>query len=423
MPVKMSATEVICIASGKGGTGKTLIAASLCFALRKIGHRVLAIDADIGTDGLSLFLLGKDGTNQILSMQPENTLVGVLKSSMFESGIKWDPVTINRASKSDHGVTYDAIISSRSAYGDLVDDESLDGISLSTDEYNHGLRSLLNEVCTSGRYDYVVIDTRGGFGYQTASACALADGFVLVTEADFTSFYQDVNIVGRVNEVAKLLGERPQLRGIIVNKCISARNGAIDGSGFNFQIDLQEMEESFRNELARSFDLRFTQIHPVPLDLNAITAYKRHLIPFIESPATDFSVSLASAFASILGVVLTPWDEEKIREWNVFIELIEDARERRHAEWLEHLDRQNGDERSIANLATQLGEARTSINRLEDETKKQEIELEKKSFETAYKINRTTLLYRTSLALSAIVVVLAYFAGALNWLDVFFQGP
>jgi len=51
-------TEIIAVASGKGGTGKTIILASLGYALQQSGHRVLFVDADTATDGLSLFLLG-----------------------------------------------------------------------------------------------------------------------------------------------------------------------------------------------------------------------------------------------------------------------------------------------------------------------------------------------------------------------------
>src|SRR5258706_9007148 len=71
-------TEVIAIASGKGGTGKTLIAASLGYALTRAGHRVLMIDSDTGTDGLSLFLLGPKGIESIKTFNEMNTFRGIL---------------------------------------------------------------------------------------------------------------------------------------------------------------------------------------------------------------------------------------------------------------------------------------------------------------------------------------------------------
>ncbi len=45
---KISRTEVIGIASGKGGVGKTTVAVNLAIALQKAGHRVMLFDADLG---------------------------------------------------------------------------------------------------------------------------------------------------------------------------------------------------------------------------------------------------------------------------------------------------------------------------------------------------------------------------------------
>ncbi len=45
---KPSRTEVIGIASGKGGVGKTTVAVNLAIALRLMGHRVMLFDADLG---------------------------------------------------------------------------------------------------------------------------------------------------------------------------------------------------------------------------------------------------------------------------------------------------------------------------------------------------------------------------------------
>ncbi len=48
--------RLISIASGKGGTGKTTTTANLSIALGKMGHKVLAVDADLTMANLSLVM-------------------------------------------------------------------------------------------------------------------------------------------------------------------------------------------------------------------------------------------------------------------------------------------------------------------------------------------------------------------------------
>jgi flagellar biosynthesis protein FlhG len=54
--VNPAKSQVICVASGKGGTGKTLIAANLSVLLARRGHRVTLIDADFGLANAHLLL-------------------------------------------------------------------------------------------------------------------------------------------------------------------------------------------------------------------------------------------------------------------------------------------------------------------------------------------------------------------------------
>lgn len=51
---KAKPARVIAISSGKGGVGKTSIAANLCLAMAEQGQRVLAMDADLGLANLDI---------------------------------------------------------------------------------------------------------------------------------------------------------------------------------------------------------------------------------------------------------------------------------------------------------------------------------------------------------------------------------
>jgi flagellar biosynthesis protein FlhG len=54
--IPLARSQVICIASGKGGTGKTMIATNLAVALAQLGSRVSLVDADFGLANAHLML-------------------------------------------------------------------------------------------------------------------------------------------------------------------------------------------------------------------------------------------------------------------------------------------------------------------------------------------------------------------------------
>ncbi|MDP6667301.1 MAG: P-loop NTPase [Dehalococcoidia bacterium] len=73
---KDNVTEIIAVCSGKGGTGKTVIASCLGYALSSTGHSTLYVDTDTATDGLSLFLLGPNGVKRQAEVTRAQTLPG-----------------------------------------------------------------------------------------------------------------------------------------------------------------------------------------------------------------------------------------------------------------------------------------------------------------------------------------------------------
>ena len=82
-------SQLIAIASGKGGVGKTLITAALSVLLQRRGHRVLAADADMGLRNLDL-LFGLDGVGPA---QPPQATVG---QGLVELVRHWRPSRSSR---------------------------------------------------------------------------------------------------------------------------------------------------------------------------------------------------------------------------------------------------------------------------------------------------------------------------------------
>jgi len=68
-PLSLSPVQVIAIAGGKGGTGKTNIAVNLAQALANDGKRTLILDADLGMANVDV----------LLGLEPEHTLYDVMR--------------------------------------------------------------------------------------------------------------------------------------------------------------------------------------------------------------------------------------------------------------------------------------------------------------------------------------------------------
>ena len=327
-------TEIIAFSSGKGGTGKTLVATCLGYALTKIGLKVLMIDADTATDGLSLYLLGPAGFNQAKAIPSNSTLTGILHQYKEQGSFQFKPCQINRNSHpDDHGVRYDAIISGRQLYGDRSeisqDDES---IQLDRESYSRVIQTIFDSLRSNAEFDYVIVDTRGGFSSQSTDVSALADSYIVVTEADVTSFYQNRNLIKYIDTAASGFGQKAVLRSIIVNKSTQF-NSAADG------FDLDNLESSFRLQLEREFPIDYKSTHPLPLSIEALRVQKSQQIPLRNALDSDFSYAFLVAFHDILSVVTQPWTQEQVAGWNYLVESVNLAIQKRNDE-LEKAERE-----------------------------------------------------------------------------------
>jgi MinD-like ATPase involved in chromosome partitioning or flagellar assembly len=362
-------TEVIAIASGKGGTGKTLVGACLGYALTFSGHRVLMIDSDTATHGLSLFLLGPRGRDT----QPArrlSTWSAVLRSAAEQGSPRWSPTVIRRdlEGEVDHGVKYEALISELGIYGDEVTAEL--SAPLLRGDFQRAAGAFFEGLRSKGDFDYVLLDTRGGFSFESTDLCALADSFIVITDADLTSFVQDRNLVRRINTAAGELGTKPLLRAMIVNRA--------DGD-----------EKLFRVALEREFPVTYSQTHAIPLDLDALKAYKTLQSPYVVAPGSHFSSATLKAFAEIMSIVTAEWSDERVARWNQLAQKISVAVNERNARFereQEELRRQREDYEA---MLQQVKEQSERIAALERELKRSEAAHERE-------IQRVEILNRPS---------------------------
>jgi len=324
---ELKKTEILCMCSGKGGVGKTLFSSCMGYALTRAGLRVLMIDGDLATDGLSLFLLGPDGKDHVDSFAPSNTFAGVISHYSATGKLDFEVRQIFRNGPDDHGVVYDALISGRFLYGQGVGSSYLSAIpAVDRGTFRSAVRELFDSLRRAGEYDYVIVDTRGGFSFESTDLSGLADSFIVVVEADPTSFYQTRNLVQRIDEAAGESESKSVLRGFLVNK-------AVDGLSEAGGLDLSRVEWSFRNALIQQFEkLKFSDTYPIPADLQVLQSYKDQMVPFLGSPASLFTYATLTAYSNIFQIVISRWTRDQVQGWQDIINSVAEAIKRRNEE-------------------------------------------------------------------------------------------
>ncbi len=179
--------RVLCITSGKGGTGKSVLSSNLSVDLARRGKRVLAIDADLGLANLHL----------LLGVSPRRNLYHALSASLSFREI------IERAPE---GVT---LVPGPSGVAELAD--------LSPRDLAH----LVSETARiAPDYDLVLIDTAAGISRMTTAFLYAVREILVVTTPDLTAMtdaYATAKTALRHNPSAVI--------SVVVNRARSARQG------------------------------------------------------------------------------------------------------------------------------------------------------------------------------------------------------
>jgi flagellar biosynthesis protein FlhG len=159
--------RVVAIASGKGGVGKTNLAANFALALGRLGVRVLAVDADLGLANLDI----------VLGLAPPHTSVDLLRGDLDIE---------------------DVLVPS------MHDVWLLPGCAGSVEASNleelrrYELMTAIDTLDT--RFDAVVIDTGSGLGPSTLGFCGAAEEVMLVVTAEPTGLSDGLGMVRALHE-------------------------------------------------------------------------------------------------------------------------------------------------------------------------------------------------------------------------------
>ena len=236
----------LCICSGKGGTGKTTLAANLAAAISKLGREVLVIDADIEMANLC-FHFGMEGA--------EITLHEVLAGEAhLDDAIRTCPSS---------GV---AVLPAGIAL------EKLRRIDL--DRMERVLEAL-----NSG-YDVVLIDAPAGLGRPVLTALSCSDAAMLVVNPEIPSLSDAL----KIKAVATKLGT--SVLGAVINRY----------RGTDEDLSVQEIETVL--------DTRVLAVIPEDPQVRPSTAFGT---PFVlRSPESQASQAVMKLAADLIGEEYTP---------------------------------------------------------------------------------------------------------------------
>src|SRR5258706_2248474 len=149
--------------SSKGGSGKTVTSSALGTFLASIGFKVLLVDTDAATNGMTLLFL-----EQLLNVKRQrSSTTGVLKTGIFDTSFNQPPEILK----------IDRTLNFLPATYSMAQTENVE-----FEQFRSALRSVLQ--VHAQEYDFVLLDAQAGADTFAHITAELADQCIIVSEYD-----------------------------------------------------------------------------------------------------------------------------------------------------------------------------------------------------------------------------------------------
>jgi len=252
--------RIVCLASAKGGAGKTLLTATFGHLLADLGFRVLMVDTDAATNGLSLLYL----KNIIDAPRDQGRPRGVFE--LDEPDTKPTVTTL--------GDNLDLLPATY---------EFRNTESMPVDRYSASLEAFIRGI--RDRYDFVFLDAQAGSDEyaQVSISARLSDQVVIVSE------YDPMSAAG-VERLKALFGD--------------------DLGYFRTWVLLNKMLPDFVKSFSEFLEIaRYAS--PIPWDADVVRAYARRGLALDTERGNEHTLAVIQTMRSLFGATV----EERIDAW------------------------------------------------------------------------------------------------------------
>lgn len=248
-------SRITAVTSGKGGVGKTFVAANLAAALARLGQKVLVLDADLGLANLDV----------VLNLFPKITLHDVFTGRQ--------PLD-------------EAILPAPGGFSVLLAGSGMVEYSRMTPEVREQLQKVIDEVAP--RYDRVLLDTGAGISDVVLYTVSLADDVLVVATPEPTSL---TDAYATIKVLATTQGRR-EIQ-LLVNQVRRP------GEGRTVRAQLQQVLDRY---VGPSLDgaVRLTLVGEVPADTAVREAVQRRQLLLESLPGALASQAVVAAASRLL---------------------------------------------------------------------------------------------------------------------------
>ena len=248
-------SRITAVTSGKGGVGKTFVAANLAAALARQGQKVLVLDADLGLANLDV----------VLNLYPKITLHDVFTGK--------------------HSLE-DAILPAPGGFSVLLAGSGMVEYSRMTPEVREQLQRVIDKVAP--QFDHVLLDTGAGISDVVLYTVSLAGDVLLVVTPEPTSM---TDAYATIKVLAATQGRRKMH--LLINQTRKS------GEGRAVRQQLQQVVDRFVNPGLDS-PVRLELLGEVPSDPAVRESVLRRQLLMESLPGTPAAVALVNAAAKLM---------------------------------------------------------------------------------------------------------------------------